>query len=44
MERLTIAHKRLENGRTVVPIIDGRAVREHAMEIYWRLKKYEDLE
>jgi hypothetical protein len=23
-------------------IIDGNAVREHAMEIYWRLKDYED--
>ncbi|MEE1085800.1 MAG: hypothetical protein U0L05_01300 [Schaedlerella sp.] len=44
MERLTVPAKKLEDGRTVIPIIDGRAVREHAMEIYWRLKEYEDLE
>ena len=44
MERLTVPAKKLEDGRTVMPIIDGRAVREHAMEFYWRLKEYEDLE
>ena len=44
MERLTVPAKKLDNGRTVMPIIDGRAVREHAMEFYWRLKEYEDLE
>ena len=44
MERLTVPGKKLEDGRTVMPIIDGRAVREHAMEFYWRLKEYEDLE
>ena len=44
MERLTVPAKKLDDGRTVMPIIDGRAVREHAMELYWRLKEYEDLE
>lgn len=44
MERLTVPAKKLNDGRTVMPIIDGRAVREHAMEFYWRLKEYEDLE
>lgn len=44
MERLTVPAKKLEDGRTVMPIIDGNAVREHAMELYWRLKEYEDLE
>lgn len=44
MERLTVPHKKLEDGRTAMPIVDGRAVKEHAMDIYWRLKEYEDLE
>lgn len=44
MERLTIPVKILEDGRRVMPIIDGRSVRDHAMDIYWRLKEYEDLE
>lgn len=44
MERLTVPTKKLDNGRTVMPIIDGRAVREHAMDLYWRLKEYEDME
>lgn len=44
MERLTVPAKKLDDGRTVMPIIDGRAVREHAMDLYWRLKEYEDLE
>lgn len=44
MERLTVPAKKLDDGRMVMPIIDGRAVREHAMDLYWRLKEYEDLE
>lgn len=44
MERLTVPAKKLDDGRMVMPIIDGRAVREHAMDFYWRLKEYEDLE
>lgn len=43
MERLTVADEKLENGRTLHQIIDGNAVRTHAMEFYWRLKKYEDI-
>lgn len=36
MERLT----ERRNG----VILDGRKIREHASELYWRLKKYEDAE
>lgn len=41
MERLTIPDEKIEGGvrRTV---IDARKVKEHAMTIYWALKKYED--
>lgn len=41
MERLTIPDEKIEGGvrRTVV---DTRKVKEHAMTIYWALKKYED--
>lgn len=41
MERLTIPDEKIEGGvrRTV---IDTRKVKEHAMTIYWALKKYED--
>ena len=41
MERLTIPDEKIEGGvrRTVV---DARKVKEHAMTIYWALKKYED--
>ena len=41
MERLTIPDKKIDGGecRTV---IDARKVKEHAMTIYWALKKYED--
>lgn len=42
MERLTEPAERLSNGVTRMPIIDARKVEEHAMEFYWRLKKYED--
>lgn len=44
IERLTIPHKKLEDGRTVVPIIDSREVSKYAMKLYWKLKEYEDLE
>lgn len=43
MERLTVADDILENGKRRCHLIDGREVRNHAMEFYWRLKKYEDL-
>lgn len=41
MERLTIPDEKIDGGecRTV---IDARKVKEHAMTIYWALKKYED--
>lgn len=42
MERLTIPNVRVDEHTTRMSIIDGNAVREHAMEIYWRLKDYED--
>lgn len=35
MERLT------ERGN---PMLDGNKIREHAMDLYWRLKEYEDAE
>lgn len=42
MERLTVPDVRVDEHTTRRIIIDGNAVREHAMEIYWRLKDYED--
>lgn len=42
MERLTVPDEPIEGGMRRALIIDGRAVREQAMTIYWRLKKYED--
>lgn len=42
MERLTIPDERIDERTTRRKIIDGEKVREHAMEIYWQLKKYED--
>ena len=42
MERLTVPDVRVDEHTTRRSIIDGNAVREHAMEIYWRLKNYED--
>nr|DAH22018.1 MAG TPA: hypothetical protein [Caudoviricetes sp.] len=42
MERLTVPDVRVGEHTTRRSIIDGNAVREHAMEIYWRLKDYED--
>lgn len=42
MERLTVPDVRVDEHTTRRRIIDGDAVRERAMEIYWRLKDYED--
>lgn len=42
MERLTLPDVRVDEHTTRRSIIDENAVREHAMEIYWRLKDYED--
>lgn len=42
MERLTIPDVRVDEHTTCRTIIDARAVREHAMDFYWRLKAYED--
>lgn len=42
MERLTIADEKLPNGYIRRTLIDGYKVREHAMDFYWALKKYED--
>ena len=42
MERLTVPDVRVGEHTTRRSIIDGNAVRERAMEIYWRLKDYED--
>lgn len=41
MERLTVPAERLPDGGTRMQIIDARKVKEHAMELYWRLKEYE---
>lgn len=42
MERLTIPDVRVDEHTTRRSVIDVAAVREHAMEIYHRLKVYED--
>lgn len=42
MERLTLAAEKLPGGGTRIPVVDANAVRDHAMEIYWQLKAYED--
>ena len=42
MERLTIPDVRINKHTTHRTVIDTEAVRERAMEIYWRLKSYED--
>ena len=42
MERLTIPDVRVDEHTTRRTMIDGEAVREHAMDFYWRLKSYED--
>ena len=41
MERLTIPDKKIDGGECRA-VIDARKVKEHAMTIYWALKKYED--
>ena len=41
MERLTIPDEKVEGGVRRA-VIDARKVKEHAMTIYWALKKYED--
>ena len=42
MERLPIPDVRVDEHTTQRAFIDAEAVREHAMEFYWRLKAYED--
>ena len=42
MERLTIPDVRVDEHTTRRSVIDVAAVREHAMEFYFRLKAYED--
>lgn len=42
MERLTIPDVKIDEHTTRRTMVDVAAVREHAMEIYWRLKAYED--
>lgn len=44
MERLTIPDVRVDEHTTRMTVIDARAVKEHAMDFYWRLKAYEDTE
>ncbi len=41
MERLTIPDEKIEGGVRRA-VIDARKVKEHAMTVYWALKKYED--
>lgn len=43
MGRLTIPDVRVDEHTTRRSVIDVAAVREHAMEFYWRLKVYEDM-
>ena len=43
MERLTIPDVRVDAHTTRRSVIDVLAVREHAMEIYHKLKAYEDI-
>ena len=42
MERLTIPDVRVDDHTTCRTMIDAEAVREHAMDFYWRLKAYEE--
>ena len=44
MERLTIPAVRVDEHTTRMTMIDARAVKNHAMDFYWRLKAYEDTE
>lgn len=42
MERLTIPDEKIDERTTRRTFVDAAAVREHAMEFYWKLKDYED--
>lgn len=42
MERLTIPDEKIDERTTRMTVVDAAAVREHAMEFYWRLKDYEN--
>ena len=42
MKRLTIPDVRVDEHTTRMTVIDARAVKNHAMDFYWRLKAYED--
>lgn len=42
MDRLTIPDVKVDAHTTRRTMIDAEAVKERAMEIYWKLKKYED--
>lgn len=42
MDRLTIPDVKVDAHTTRRTMIDVEAVKERAMEIYWKLKKYED--
>lgn len=42
MDRLTIPDVKVDSHTTRRTMIDAEAVKERAMEIYWKLKKYED--
>lgn len=42
MKRLTIPDVRVDDHTTCRTMINAEAVREHAMDFYWRLKAYED--
>lgn len=42
MERLTIPDEKIDERTTRRTFVDAAAVREHAMEFYWRLKDYEN--
>lgn len=41
MDRLTIPDEPIEGGMRRA-VVDARAVKEQAMTLYWKLKKYED--
>ena len=41
-ERLTVPDKRIDEHTTSHTVIDANKMREHAMDFYWALKRYED--
>lgn len=43
MERLTIPDVRIDEKTKKITVIDGNKVKEYAMEIYWHLKKIEEI-